>query len=153
MSRTEFRIVRCAGCGVKNRIPESKDAAAAKCGKCRAPLETRSLSNGTPVMAADGNFDETVLKSPLPVLLYCWSANCPTCRMTGPMIDQFAVESKGRVRVAKLNVEANPGTASRYNVMGVPFLFIFDNGRLKESMPGALPKHEVMMKMARYLYD
>ena len=69
------------------------------------------------------------------------------------MIDQFAADSKGRVRVAKLNVEQNPGIASRYNVMGVPFLFIFDSGRLKESLPGGLPRHEIMMKMSRYLYN
>jgi len=145
--------IRCTGCRAKNRIPVAKLDSEPKCGKCKVPLDTRVLSNGAPVMTTDGNFDQTVLNSPLPVLLYCWSANCPTCRMTGPMIDQFAAESKGRVRVAKLNVEVNPGVASRYNVLGVPFLFIFDNGQLKESMPGAIPKHEMMMKMARYLYN
>jgi thioredoxin-like negative regulator of GroEL len=71
--------------------------------------------------------------------------------MAGPIVDQFAADSKGRVRVAKLNIESSPGVASRYNVMGVPFLFIFENGQLKESLPGAIPKHEIMMKMARYL--
>jgi thioredoxin-like negative regulator of GroEL len=71
--------------------------------------------------------------------------------MTGPIVDQFAAESKGRVRVAKINVENSPSVASRYNVLGVPYLLIFDNGQLKESLPGAVPKHEIMMRMARYL--
>ena len=68
-----------------------------------------------------------------------------------PIIDQFAVESKGKVRVGKLNVDASPMLASKYNIMSVPFLFIFDNGQMKESMPGGLQKHDMMMKMAPYI--
>ena len=149
--RVDTFTIRCTACRTKNRIPANKVRGAAKCGKCKAVLETGELFDGHPVMATDGNFDNTVLNSPLPVLLYCWSSGCPSCQTAGPMVDQFAAESKGRVRVAKLNVEVNPGVASRYNVMGVPFLFIFDNGQLKESLPGAVPKHEIMIKMAKYL--
>jgi thioredoxin-like negative regulator of GroEL len=68
-----------------------------------------------------------------------------------PIIDQFAVESKGKVRVGKLNVDASPMLASKYNIMSVPFLFIFYNGQMKESMPGGLQKHDMMMKMAPYI--
>lgn len=143
--------IRCSSCRAKNRIPANKINDPAKCGKCKTDLETTELSKGAPVMVADNDFDSKVLNSPLPVLLYCWSTHCPTCQMTGPMIDQFATEAKGRARVAKINVETNPATASRYNVLGVPFLLIFDNGQLKESFPGSIPKHEIMMKMARYI--
>jgi len=62
----------------------------------------------------------------------------------------LAAESKGKLRVGKLNVEANPAVSSKYNILGVPFLFIFDNGQLKENLPGAIPKHEIMIKMAHY---
>jgi len=48
-------------------------------------------------------------------------------------------------------VDGNPSTATKYNILGVPFLFIFDNGQLKENLPGAIPKQELMMKMAHYL--
>jgi thioredoxin-like negative regulator of GroEL len=68
-----------------------------------------------------------------------------------PIVDQFAVESKGKVRVGKLNVDASPMLASKYNIMSVPFLFIFDNGQMKESMPGGLQKHDMMMRMAPYI--
>ncbi len=68
-----------------------------------------------------------------------------------PIIDQFAVESKGKVRVGKLNVDANPMLASKFSILSVPFLFIFDNGQMKESMPGGLQKQELMMKMAPYI--
>ena len=68
-----------------------------------------------------------------------------------PIIDQFGVESKGKVRVAKLNVETSPMLASKFSILSVPFIFIFDNGQMKESIPGALQKHELMMKMAPYI--
>jgi thioredoxin 1 len=68
-----------------------------------------------------------------------------------PIIDQFAVESKGKVRVGKINVDSSPMLASKYNIMSVPFIFIFDNGQMKESMPGGLEKHDMMMKMAPYV--
>jgi thioredoxin 1 len=68
-----------------------------------------------------------------------------------PIIDQFAVESKGKVRVGKINVDSSPMLASKYNIMSVPFIFIFDNGQMKESMPGGLQKHDIMMKMAPYI--
>ena len=68
-----------------------------------------------------------------------------------PIIDQFAVESKGKVRVGKINVDSSPMLASKYNIMSVPFIFIFDNGQMKESGPGGLQKHDLMMKMAPYI--
>ena len=68
-----------------------------------------------------------------------------------PIIDQFGVESKGKIRVGKLNVESSPMTAAKFNIMSVPFIFIFDNGQMRESGPGGLQKHDLMMKMAPYL--
>jgi len=68
-----------------------------------------------------------------------------------PIVDQFAVESKGKIRVGKVNVDSSPMLASKYNIMSVPFIFIFDNGQMKESMPGGMQKHDMMMKMAPYI--
>ena len=68
-----------------------------------------------------------------------------------PIIDQFAVESKGKVRVGKMNIDTNQTLSAKFNILSVPFLFIFDNGNLKESMPGGIQKHDLMMKMAPYL--
>jgi thioredoxin-like negative regulator of GroEL len=70
--------------------------------------------------------------------------------MAGPVVDQFAADSRGRVRVGKMNVGTSPVVASRYNVLGVPYLLIFDNGQYKEGLPGAVPKHEIMTRMAHY---
>ncbi|MCU0590635.1 MAG: thioredoxin domain-containing protein [Desulfobacterales bacterium] len=143
--------LRCTQCGARNRVPASRLDAAPKCGKCGTPLPTAELFGPQPLMVTDGNFEAKVLKSPLPVLLFAWASWCPTCGAAAPIVEQFAAESKGRIRVGKVNVDANPHLAGRYNIMSVPFLFIFDNGELRESMPGALQKHELMLKMAHYL--
>jgi thioredoxin-like negative regulator of GroEL len=123
----------------------------AKCGRCGEGLDTEALFAPQPMMVTDVNFDEKVLKSPLPVLLYAMSPTCPGCAQVGPVIDRFAADARQKVRVAKLNVNASPRTADRLNVMGVPFLFIYDNGLVKESMPGVADINQLRIKMARYL--
>ena len=143
--------MRCTECGTKNKIPAGKVNAGGKCGKCGAALKTEELFEPQPVMVTDSNFDNKVLKSPLPVLLFAWAPWCTTCVTVTPIIDEFASDAKGKVRVGKLNVEANPMLASKFNILSVPFLFIFDNGQMKENMPGALQKHDIMMKMSKYI--
>ena len=143
--------LRCMECGTKNKIPGDKINAGAKCGKCGAALKTEALSEPQPLMITDSNFEAKVLKSPLPVLLFAWAPWCPTCGAVTPIIDEFAAQSKGKVRVGKVNIDGNPMLANKYNIMSVPFLFIFDNGQVKESMPGGLQKHELMMKFAKYI--
>jgi thioredoxin 2 len=143
--------LRCLECRAKNKIPAAKVNAGAKCGKCGALLKTDELFVPQPVMVTDSNFETIVLNSPLPVLLLCWAAWCPTCGAVVPIIDEFARDSKGKIRVAKLNIDSNQTTAAKFNVMSVPFLLIFDNGQMKESLPGGLQKQELMMKMAQYL--
>ena len=143
--------MRCSHCGAKNKVPGERIDAGPKCGKCGSLLKTEELFEPQPVMVTDGNFEEKVLKSPLPVLLFAWASWCRTCVAVTPIIDQFAADAKGKIRVGKINVETSPMLASKFDILSVPFLFIFDNGRMMESMPGALQKHELMMKMAKYL--
>jgi thioredoxin 2 len=144
-------LFRCTKCGTRNRIPFWKINAGAKCGKCGAALDTQELFVAQPLMVSDTNFDQHVLGSPLPVLLYAWAPWCPTCRSAMPVIDDFAKDTKGKIRVGKVNVDSSPTISSTYNILSVPQILIFDNRRLLETMPGALQKHEIMMKMARYL--
>jgi thioredoxin 2 len=147
---TVFKL-RCPSCRARNRIPADKVGRAAKCGKCAASFSTAVLQEAAPVMVADGSFDRMVIHSPLPVILYCWAPWCSGCAQAGPIMDDFARKAKGRVRVAKLNVDASPQTAARFDVRSIPFLYIFDNGQLKESLPGGLPVPELMRKMTPYL--
>lgn len=144
-------MIRCTQCKAKNKVPGEKIKAGVKCGKCKTPLQIEDLFSGEAQVITDSNFEMKVIQSPLPVLLFAWAPWCPTCRTYIPVIDGYAAVAKGRVRVGKLNVDANPGLSSKYHILSVPFLFIFDNGRLKESMPGAMQQHELMMKMAHYL--
>ncbi|MGD2185887.1 MAG: thioredoxin domain-containing protein [Desulfobacterales bacterium] len=143
--------MRCTECGTKNKIPAGKVDAGGKCGKCRSLLKTEELFEPQPVMVTDSNFDTKVLESPLPVLLFAWAPWCTTCGAVTPIIDEFASDARGKVRVGKLNVEANPVLASKFNILSVPFLFIFDNGQMKENMPGGLQKHDIMLKMSKYI--
>jgi thioredoxin 2 len=147
----EFYHFRCKACGAKNKIPHDRIHSGPKCGKCKTPLETDELFWAQPLTVTDGSFEGAVLRSPLPVLLFAWAPWCPTCRAAMPVIDDFAGSATGKVRVGKVNVDQNPGLSSRFSIMSVPQILIFDNGQLRETIPGALQKHEIMMKMGHYM--
>jgi thioredoxin 2 len=147
----ERLTLRCGQCHAKNRVPAAKLHAGAKCGRCGAPLQHEEVLSGRPVLVTDANFTQTVLQSPLPVLLYAWAPWCSVCSGTGPAVDQLAAETKGKVRVGKVNIDANPALANQYNILSVPSFFIFDAGQLKDHLVGGIPKHDLMMKMAAYL--
>ena len=148
----ELLTLRCSQCRAKNRLPRSKLNAGAKCGRCHEPLQNKDILTGHSILVTDANFDQTVIRSPLPVLLYAWSPSCSICSTTNPMITQLAAETKGKVRVGKLNTSANPGLAAKYNILSVPSFFIFDAGQLKQHIAGAVDKYHLMMKMAPHLY-
>lgn len=143
-------LFRCPGCGTRNKIPADRIEAAPRCGKCQQPLRTEELFEPQPVRVTDGNFQEKVLRSPLPALVFAWAPWCPTCRAFLPVIDDYARDCKGRVRVGKLNVDENPALSSSYNILSVPQILVFDKGQLKETLPGALQKHEIESRMAAY---
>ncbi len=150
-SDSETFKLRCSSCKARNRIPAAKLNQGPKCGKCGELIDTADVLSNVPIAVTDANFSEKVLNSPLPVLMYAWASWCSGCQAAGPIVDQFAAESGGKVRVAKLNVDGNPSLSSKFNILSVPFLFIFDKGELQESMPGGMRKHDLMLKMANYL--
>jgi thioredoxin 2 len=147
----QILTLRCSQCHVKNRVSVSRLHGGAKCGRCGAALQTETVWTSQPILVNEANFDQTVLQSPLPVLLYGWAPWCGVCGGTSPMVEDLAATTKGKVRVAKLNIDQNPNLASKYNIMSVPAFFIIDAGQIKEYLPGALPKHDLMMKLAHYI--
>ena len=151
MATQDPYVVRCMNCGTKNRVPADKMDISAKCGKCGSPLKTENLRNTHPAAVTDGNFDTQVLKSPLPVLLDCWAPWCGPSKMVGPNMDELASKWRGRVKVCKLNVDENPIMGSKFQIRSIPTLLIFDNGRLMETLVGAVPKEQIMQTMARFL--
>jgi thioredoxin 2 len=145
-------VMRCSECGTKNRVHSSKQDEQPKCGKCSAKLRTDELLEPQPILISDHNFPEKVLKSPLPVLVFAMSPTCPGCGQVAPHIDAFARESKGRVRVGRLNIQHNPELAAKFDILSVPYLLIFDKGKLLQSLPGGLDKRQLMELMMHYLY-
>jgi thioredoxin 2 len=124
--------LRCPSCGAVNRIPEARAGEPARCGKCRAPLPTTA----TPLAVTDATFERAVLGAGMPVLLDCWADWCGPCRMLAPTIDGLARDYAGRVLVAKLDVDANPATAQRFDVRSIPTLLVFRDGRLVNRLVG-----------------
>ena len=91
----------------------------------------------------DGSFDRDVLHSESPVLVDFWAEWCGPCRMMAPTIDVVANEYAGKVKVGKVDVDANGDTAMRYNIRGIPTLLLFKGGRVVEQRVGAVGKSEV----------
>lgn len=89
------------------------------------------------------NFQKEVLESPLPVLLDFWAGWCNPCRMIAPSIEQLAVAYDGRVRVGKVDVDAEAELAGRFNIISIPTLIVFKGGSIAAQKVGALPKHEI----------
>lgn len=148
---TGIYTLRCGQCRAKNRVPGAKLHADPKCGRCGAALEHEYILSARSVTVTDANFPQKVLQSPLPVLLYAWAPWCSVCSGVNSQVDQLASETKGKIRVGRLNVDANPNLAANYHILSVPTFFIFDGGQLKEQLPGAVPRHDLMIKMAAYI--
>jgi thioredoxin 2 len=151
MSSPQTYLFRCPSCKTKNRIPADKVGNTAKCGRCKGSLATRELMLPQPVMVTDRNFDEMVLASPLPVLLDCWASWCSACSLVSPVVEELGRSLKGRARVGKLNVEANPLLTARYDLRSLPTLLIFDGGKLKETLVGSLPKAYILQHLRPYM--
>jgi thioredoxin 2 len=146
----ETAIIRCANCGAKNRVLKVRVNEQPKCGKCHSPLKTIEYYNH-PVELTDRTFPEGVISFPGPVLMDYYSPLCGYCKMLDPILAQLASDYAGRVKIGKMNVEQNPLTASKYDIMSTPTLIFFKDGKEINKLLGAQSKEAIESQLRSIL--
>ncbi len=104
-----------------------------------------------PLEVSDATFDAEVLQAGVPVLVDFWAAWCGPCRMIAPVVKEIASEQAGVLKVAKLDVDQNPTTATRFGVQSIPTLIVFKDGQPVERIVGYMPKERLMERVRPHL--
>jgi thioredoxin 1 len=95
----------------------------------------------------DGDFEDTVLNSEIPVLVDFWAEWCAPCKMIAPVLDELAEEFDGTVKFTKLDVDSNPTSTAKYGIRGIPAILIFKDGEPIDQIVGAVPKSTVKKRI------
>lgn len=95
------------------------------------------------VKVTDASFETDVVKSELPVVVDFWAEWCGPCKMIGPSLEEISTEMAGKVKIAKINVDENPGVAAQFGIRSIPTLMLFKDGKLAGQKVGAAPKSEL----------
>ena len=106
---------------------------------------------GNTVAVTDSSFEQEVLQSSVPVVVDFWAEWCGPCRVLAPTIDQLSVEYAGKLKVVKVDVDANMEISSRYGIMSIPTVMVFKDGHAVEKIVGALPKPVLLSKIQPHI--
>ena len=136
-------VVRDDKPAAARRRPAAKRCAANARPRCPKPAGRSTVTEAT--------FATEVEQSSAPVLLDMWADWCGPCHMLAPTIDQLSSEMAGRVKVAKLNIDENPGTANRFGVRSIPTLLVLKGGKEVDRLVGVQPKQEIVRRLENVL--
>jgi thioredoxin 1 len=115
----------------------------------RSPSPAPQIVEGKPVLLTDASFDVEVRK-PGVLLVDFWAAWCEPCLRVAPALEQIARDMAGQMRLGKLNVDENPVTAQRFQVMSIPTMLVFKDGKLVDGIVGALPRTQIEAVLKRW---
>ncbi len=106
---------------------------------------------GKPVPISDATFEQEVLKADKPVLVDFWATWCGPCRMIAPVLEELAADKGEQIKVAKLDVDANPVSAGRFGVRAIPTMIVFKDGKEAQRLVGYMPKDRLLQQLSQYI--
>jgi len=136
---SESLHIVCPHCEAVNRIPAVRLDEGPKCGKCRQPLFTAHPSELTAA-----NFQKHIARSDIPVVVDFWAPWCGPCKMMAPQFEQAAAQLEPRLRLAKVNTEAEQVLGAQFGIRSIPTLAIFKGGREVARQPGAMSAADIV---------
>ena len=128
-------IVICDNCGRKNRVP-AVASGVPHCSNCHAPLAWIAD-------AGDADFAEVAEAAALPALVDLWAPWCGPCRMVSPALERLAGEQAGKLKLVKVNTDEEEALGSRFGIRGIPTMILFEGGRERDRVTGALPLNDL----------
>ncbi len=140
-------LLRCSSCRTVNRVPAQRLPEHPRCGKCGSVVDFPR----TPAEVTGRTFDHEILDHPGYVLLFFWASWCAHCKGMFPVIEELARELAGIVKVGLINTEQEPRLASLFNIMAVPRLTLYRNGRVMDELDGAASKPKLISWIESHL--
>ena len=99
----------------------------------------------------DATFEQDVLNSDVPVLVDFWATWCGPCRAVAPVLEELSGQSEGKLKIVKLDTDANPQTTGRYGITSIPSMYVFQGGEVVKTIVGALPKPKIVKELEPFI--